>query len=223
MPMHLVERINASLAAEQEQRTSTDSGAAVRPLLATARRRRARGAFVVAGAAAAVAAIAMVGSSAITARQGTTVSSASIATSAGSGAERLASPPSAAGQTQPRLPRAAAAKAVLQIRLSGTRYTRTGFVAQVETLRRSAVSRAEPQPDQGSGVGPAGTAAGLRECLVAIGAGDAQAVRADVAFYDGQPAVVIVVTVNGVPMAYAVGRECSSTGAALLRPATPLS
>jgi len=47
-------------------------------------------------------------------------------------------------------------------------------------------------------------------------------VRADIAFYEGAPAVIIVATTDGIPMAYAVGRECSLADAALLRPATSL-
>jgi hypothetical protein len=43
-----------------------------------------------------------------------------------------------------------------------------------------------------------------------------------VAFYEGQPAVIIVTTTNGIPMAYAVGRRCSHADAAVLRPATAL-
>ena len=93
-------------------------------------------------------------------------------------------------------------------------------MTQAETLRRA--PRFQPTAAKSSSVGPAGTTAGLTECLNAIGATGAQVVRADVAFYEGQPAVIIVATTNGIPMAYAVGRQCSRTDAAVLRPATPL-
>ena len=221
MPKHLVERINASLAAEQAQRTSPVSGDEVTPLRARPRIRRSRMALALAGAAAGVAAIGLVGSSVLTARQGDTA--ASTAASVGARAKSDVMQPSATDKSQP-LAGPAATPAVLQIVLSGTRYTRAGFVAQVETLRLSANGQPprQPEPNQGSTLGPAGTTAGLRDCLDAIGAGGAETVRADVATYEGQPAVIIVATTKGVPTAYAVGRQCSGTDAAVLRPATPL-
>ena len=76
--------------------------------------------------------------------------------------------------------------------------------------------------DPSSGVGPVGTAVGLTDCLRAIGANGAELVRADLAFYEGAPAVIIVATTNGIPTAYAVGRQCSLADPAVLRPATPL-
>ena len=69
MPDHLVERINASLAAEQAQRAATMSGTSVTPLLASARRRPARLVFAVAGAAAVVVLVAVVGSNLFTMSQ----------------------------------------------------------------------------------------------------------------------------------------------------------
>jgi len=67
-----------------------------------------------------------------------------------------------------------------------------------------------------------GTTPGLTECLTAIGAQGAQVVRADVALYEGRPAVIIVATTNGLPVAYAVGRQCSAAAAEVLHAATPL-
>jgi hypothetical protein len=224
MPMHLVERINASLAAEQAQRTGSASGAEVMPLRANPRRRRSRLAFAIAGAAAAVVVIGLVGTGVLTARNNAT-NTASSATSLGAEAKSADVPPNAAAKSGSLGPRLAATPAVLQIGLSGTRYTRAGFVAQVEALRLSANSHADPRPapDAKSALGPAGTAAGLQECLDAIGAGGAQTVTADVAIYEGRPAVIIVATTNGVRAAYAVGPRCSRTDAAILRSATPLS
>ena len=221
MPAHLVQRINESLAAEQAQRASTASDESVTPLLPTPRRRRTRLAFTMAGAAAAVAAVTLIGSGMFSARQGSTVNTtASVASPADAGGVSGGTPPSAAGKA--RNLQTASAPTVLQIGLSHTKYTRAGFVAQVETLRRAASTMAQPEPDQGASLGPAGTAAGLRQCLDVIGAGSAQTVTADVASYEGQPAVIIVATTNSVPTAYVVGRQCSGTDAAVLRPATPL-
>jgi len=223
MPKDLVERINASLAAEQAQRATRLSGSSATPLVATARRRRARLLFAIASAAAAVVAVVAVavGTNIFTADRGTSISgSAAIAPSASAGQDRGGAPLSA-----PKAPGAAtaAAASLVQIGLSATRYTQADFVTQAETLRRSTTAPIQPQPAESSGLGPAATDAGLRECLIAIGASSAQVVRADVAFYEGQPAVIIVAVTNGIPKAYAVGRQCSPGDAAVLRPATPLS
>jgi hypothetical protein len=217
MPKDLVERINASLAAEQAQRATSLSGASATPLLASARHRRTRVLFAIAGAAAALVVITVVGTTMFTADQSTTISSsAGIASSSGAGQDRAGAPKSAPDKAP-----AAAAPSLVQIGLSATRYTEADFVVQAETLRHSTVAPIQP-PAESSGLGPAGTGPGLRECLIAIGAGGAQVVRADVAFYEGQPAVIIVAVNNGVPSAYAVGRACSRTDAAVLRAATPL-
>jgi hypothetical protein len=224
MPMHLVERINASLAAEQAQRATSVPGASATPLLATARRRRTRLVFAVAGAAAAVAAVAVVGTTMFTARQSTTISSsAAIARSAAGERDSGGVPPSAAKGAPGLTAGAATTPTTVHIVLSRTRYTQAGFLVQAQTLSSSAAGAARPQAEQKSAaLGPIGTVLGLKECLDAIGASGAQVVRADVAFYEGQPAVIIVATTNGRPVAYAVGRRCSGTDAALLRPATPL-
>jgi hypothetical protein len=219
MPEHLVERINASLAAEQAQRATTVSGGSVTPLLATGRR-RARLLFAVAGAAAAVVVVAVVGTNMFTSRQSTTISSsAAVARSAGAGEASGGVPPSAADKAPAGRP---VTPSLVQIGLSMTQYTQKEFVTQAETLLHSAPGPIHPQPAESNRIGPAGTVLGLKECLSAIGVSGAQMVRADVAFYEGQPAVIIVATTNGEPVAYAVGRQCSHTGAAVLRPATPL-
>jgi hypothetical protein len=217
MPKDLVERINASLAAEQAQRATSLSGASATPLLASARHRRVRVLVAIAGAAAALVALTVVGTTMFTADQSTTISSsAGIASSSGAGQDRAGVPKSAPDKAP-----AAAAPSHVQISLSATRYTEADFVVQAETLRHSTAAPIQP-PAESSGLGPAGTGPGLRECLIAIGAGGAQVVRADVAFYEGRPAVIIVAVNNGVPSAYAVGRACSRTDAAVLRAATPL-
>jgi hypothetical protein len=226
MPEHLVERINASLAAEQAQRASTVPGTSVTPLLATPRRRRARLLLAVAGAAAAVAVVAVVGTNELTSRQGGTTSSASIASapitpSTGPGEASGAASSNAADKAQaPAL--GPVTPSLIQIGLSQTRYTRTDFTTEAQALRHSVPGPIRPQPTEPSSLGPAGTMPGLKECLNAIGVTSAQSVRADVAFYEGRPAVIIVATTNGIPVAYAVGRQCSHSNPAVLHPATPL-
>jgi len=215
MPQDLVERINASLAAEQARRAAQPTGAPVTPLLTTTRRRRTRLVLAMAGAAAAVTVVAVVGDNLFTADQPTATSgSAVMASTSGTDSAGTESAPKAA-----KAPAAAPTDGSLaQIGQSGTRYTQADFVAQAEALRRSTLqTTADP-----SAVGPAGTNSGLTECLSAIGATGAHVIRADVAFYQGRPAVIIITTTSGLPMAYVVTPQCSRTQAAVLRPATSL-
>lgn len=216
MPQDLVERINASLAAEQARRAAQPTGAPVTPLISTTRRRRTRLVLAMAGAAAAVTVVAVVGDNLFTADQPTATSGSAVMAST-SGTD------SAGAESAPKDAKAPAAAptnpgSLAQIGQSGTRYTQVGFVAQAEALRRSTLqTTADP-----SAVGPATTTSGLTDCLSAIGAAGAQVIRADVAFYQGRPAVIIITTTSGVPMAYVVTPQCSRTQAAVLRPATSL-
>ena len=219
MPAYLIERINASLAAEQAQRAASSFGAAVVPLLATSRRRPGRLLFAIAGAAAAVVLVAVVGSNLFKTIQpalsNTTAAAAITSSSRVAGGE---GPPSAYDKAAPGSP---STPPLIQIRQSGTRYTQADFVTQARALGGMVLDLSKTAEAQS--IGPAaGTTPGLTDCLSAIGAGGAQMVRADLAFYEGAPAVIIVATTNGVPTAYAVGRQCSLADAAVLRPATPL-
>jgi hypothetical protein len=122
-------------------------------------------------------------------------------------------------------PKGAYAPASVQIRFSETRYTGADFVTQSKVLRTlpgTAFKAKRLAAGAAAAVEPVGTPAGLTACLSAIGAGDAQMVRADIAFYEGQPAVIIVATTNGIPTAYAVGRRCTVTDSTVLRPGTSL-
>jgi hypothetical protein len=222
MPAHLIERINASLAAEQAQRAAKASSASVTPLLARARRRPARLWFGLAGAAAAVALVAVVGNNMFSVRQTTAINgSAAVASSSDAGASAGGAQPPAAekGATPGALAGRLTSPTLVQIGQSGTRYTQAGFVTQAQALRGAPL---QPMSAKAADIGPAGTNVGLTQCLSAIGAAGAQAVRADVALYEGRPAVIIVATTNGIPMAYAVSRQCSQANATVLHPATPL-
>jgi len=219
MPEHLVQRINDSLAAEQAHRAATMSTASVTPLSSTTRRRRPRMFLGLAGAAA-VALIAVVSSNVLdTGQNPTSASHAEVATTSGaadsSGTDRLsgASQPEAAANR-------AATPSLVQIRLSGTAYTRADFVAQAQTLH---VARLQKSATSSSRLDFTNTPSALKECLTAIGAASAGQVRADIASYEGRPAVIIVATTNGRPVAYAVGPRCSRAHAELLHSATPLS
>ena len=213
MPAYLVERISASLAAEQAQRAVLASGASVTPLLATRRRPR-RLLFSLAGAAAAVVLIGVLGNNLVrdNSSGGVTSAASSGLPSAARESSGLA-PPSSADKS---VSGDALAPASIQIRVSTVRYTQATFVAQARKLRDVAFDSPQPMATDSSGVGPIGTTGGLTSCLNAIGADGAQLVQADLAFYEGQPAVIIVATTNGVPTAYAVGRGCSPADASLL-------
>jgi hypothetical protein len=219
MPGYLVERINASLAAEQAQRATSRSAASVTPLLAGTRRRPGRLLVAIAGVAAAIALFAVVGTNLIKTSQSPISGSAAAPVPSSARAAEGSAPQGlqdkAAGAAAP-----AATPALVQIRLSETRYTQVGFVTQARALL--ATDQFRLSPTESAYAGPVGTAPGLADCLSAIGAAGAQPVRADLAYYDGRPAVIIVATTNGVRSAYAVGRQCSRVGATVLRPATPL-
>jgi len=221
MPDYLVERINASLAAAQAQRAASSPGVSVTPLVASRRRLPGRVLFAIAGAAAAaaVAMVAVVGSNLFQTLQ-PAESSSSLAAAIPSGSQEAGGAPPGA------LDKAAAGSAstppLIQIRLSETRYTRADFATQARAMGSLALESNQSMTAEPQRLGGVGTAAGLTECLRAIGASGSQMVRADIAFYEGAPAVIIVATTNGIPTAYAVGRECSLAHAAVLRPATIL-
>lgn len=237
MPDYLVERINASLAAEQAQRAPDFSGASVTPLTAT-RRRRGRVLFAIAGAAATVALVAALGDSLLNTGQQVTVASKAASDSAVSpsasddreasgaaapSADEKARPPAAAAPAaDPQVPADLATPPIMQIRLSQTRYTQDDFVAQAQTLRRTAPGPNQRLNAKSPGVGPVGTTRGLTDCLNAIGASGAQQVQADLAFYQDRPAVIIVTTTNDHSAAYAVGRGCAPADASIMHAATPL-
>jgi hypothetical protein len=229
MPAYLVERISASLAAEQAQRADAHSGTSVSPMLATLRRRRGRLLFAIAGAAAAVVLFGVAGNTLLTTGQTTNASTSagSAITSGAREADGLAAP-SVKGATPPSADDKAAPgrfskSAPVLIRLSDVRYTKANFVAQASNLRSATFASIQPLATGSPDLGPIGTDVGLTDCLKAIGADGAQTVQADLAFYEGQPAVIIVATTDAKPTAYVVGRECSQAHADLLRPATPLN
>ena len=129
--------------------------------------------------------------------------------------------PSAAKSSKPAAG-IASGGAVVTIRQSGTRYTKPDFVMQAKTLGQPPRVFATREARALSIVGPVGTPSGLLACLSALGAGAAQLVWADVAMYEGQPAVIIVAATKGVSIAYVVGPQCSKTTPEVLRPATRL-
>lgn len=169
MPRHVVDRINASLAAEQAERsahTSESTGAPVIPLLSRVRGRRpARVLFATAGAAAAVALIAVVGSTLSTVSQPTSTDVAAATPSKAapevaakdsqgfSGRSSPTSPPGAgapaaaapATGTLRSAPAAQKLAASAQLRRSEVKYTRAGFVTQARRLQQAQPARGVPE------------------------------------------------------------------------------
>ena len=174
--------------------------------------------FAIAGAAAVVL-LAVVGTDLFKNDQtgGSTTTAASIA----SGDQRASSaqPPAASDKAAPE---AAAVPALIQIRTSGTRYTKADFATQARSLGTAVLSPGQPAAPGSLGIRQTDTREGLTECLSGLGVVGAKIVHADLAIYEGVPALVIVVTTNGVPTAYAVRRDCSRANPDLLHPATPL-
>lgn len=218
MPGYLVERIHASLNAAQSQRAASFSGERVTPLVATGRRRPGRVVFAIAGAAAVVM-VAVVGTGLLKANQAgvSTTSAASVAS--GQPGASGAPPPAASDKAAPD---AAAAPALIEIRASQTRYTKADFATQARSLGAAGFSPAQPRAAKSPGIRLTDSEAGLTECLSGLGVVGATIVHADLAFYEGVPAMVIVATTSDVPTAYAVGRDCSRANPDLLHPATPL-
>jgi hypothetical protein len=218
MPGYLVERISASLNAAQSQRAASFSGERVTPLVATSRRRPGRVLFAIAGAAAVVL-VAVVGTGLFKSNQtgGSTTTAASIAS--GHQGASSAPPPAASDKSAPE---AAAVPALIQIRVSETRYTKADFATQARSLGTAVFSPGQPKATGSPGIRQTDAQPGLTECLSGLGVVGAKIVHVDLAFYGGVPAMVIVATTNDVPMAYAVGRDCSKANPDLLHPATPL-
>ncbi|MEP7017864.1 MAG: hypothetical protein ABI899_07585 [Actinomycetota bacterium] len=218
MPGYLVERIHASLNAAQSQRAASFSSDRVTPLVATGRRRPGRVLFAIAGAAAVVL-VAVVGTGLFKSNQtgGSTTTAASIAS--GDQRARAAVPTAASDKAAPE---AATVPAVIQIRTSETRYTRADFATQARSLGAAVLSAAQPTASGSLSSSPRDTQAGLTECLTGLGVVGARIVHADLAFYEGVPALIIVATTSDVPMAYAVGRDCTQANPDLLHQATPL-
>jgi hypothetical protein len=71
-------------------------------------------------------------------------------------------------------------------------------------------------------IGPIATDVGMTACLDALGIPTTEPVHADLAFYEGAPAVVIVASSLKGDTAYVVKRSCTRGDAAVIRGATPV-
>ncbi|WP_330475438.1 hypothetical protein [Terrabacter sp. C0L_2] len=115
----------------------------------------------------------------------------------------------------------------LHIQLSTTAYSAGTLAAQARTLLDHPGEQIRDLAAESPGIGPIATPIGLEACLEEIGALDGtdpapDAVSADVATFDGRPAVVVVVTRAGASTAWAVERSCTTGAPGVLASATPV-
>lgn len=115
----------------------------------------------------------------------------------------------------------------LHIQLSRTAYDEANLAAEARQLLDNPGQPIRDLAAEAPSIGPIATPIGLESCLEAIGALDAsspapEAVSADLATYDGRPAVVVVVTRSGASTAWAVERSCSTGSPGVLKDATPV-
>ena len=120
-----------------------------------------------------------------------------------------------------------ATRSGLHIQLSTTAYSPGKLAAQARTLLDHPGQPIGDLAAESPAVGPIATPTGLESCLRAIGAGDGAdtapgAVSADLATFDGHPAVVVVVTRAGVSTAWAVERSCTTGAPGVLEGPTPV-
>ena len=115
----------------------------------------------------------------------------------------------------------------LHIQLSTTAYSGRNLAAQARALLDHPGQPIRDLAAESPAIGPIATPNGLESCLGAIGALDGAdsapgAVSADLATFDGHPAVVVVVTRAGVSTAWAVERSCTTGAPGVLEGATPV-
>lgn len=211
MPNDLVQRITATLAAEHAAREATSAAPAstVTPFLSSRRRtvsgRRVLAALV--GAAAVLAVATMIGTGALTNPSSQTSGSASSAAAQLAATSRSEATPS----TPP----------TVVIQRSATRYSEAEWLTQAARLSSSRTRGTAPLAEAPS-LGSVGTRAGLSDCLAALGESGFTAVTADLAYYEGRPAAIIVAWHPSGRTAYAVQRTCSRADAGVLHGATQL-
>jgi len=213
MPDHLVARITASIAAEQDHR------GAVVPLV-----HRRHSPWRTAGLVAAAAAVIGVGGTSLLTSTspgdlaGLFSGGDSQASSAGSAArDRTAE--SAPGDTSGP---GAYSAAVVSVHHSATAYSTAAFAGQAQRLVTSPGAVLAPGAPESPAIGPIGTQQGVLSCLSALTTEPFGQVTADLGTFDGAPAAVLVLTTDTGHTAYAVRRSCTAGEPALLAGPTPL-
>lgn len=110
----------------------------------------------------------------------------------------------------------------VHIQLSRTAYDAATLASQARGLLTSPGSPLREGAAEAPSLGPIATEIGVASCLGALGARHSDSVSVDLATYAGEPAAVIVVTVDGASTAYAVRRHCTTGDAQLLVGPTPV-
>lgn len=219
MPVDLVERITAALEqqAEKGHGAGAPHGAGVVPLH---RRHPWRTAFLAAASAAAVLLVA------IPLATGTAPGNLSALFGRGrsvAGSAADSGSVEGAGQPAPAQGSSGAPVGAVTVRATGTAYTRARLASQARVLLASTAPLLSPTPAaEPAPLGAIGTPAGARACAGALGIAPEEPIAADVAAYDGQPAVVLVVGQAAAPTAYAVSRTCGPVGPGLLAGPVPV-
>jgi hypothetical protein len=226
MPADLVARITASLASEQQNRESNRTVVPLHP-----RQHRWRRAALVAAAAAVVAVgvpALLTGSgpgdiAALLTRQdsGDSASSAKSASDSGGSAYSESSPTTGTRGSSVPGPSvadgASAAALTAGIYASGTAYTTASLASQLQAFAARPGTPVQPKAAEEPALGLVATSAGLLPCLRTLGVASGDRVTADVATYNGAPAVVIVVSRPSGRQGYVLSRDCATT------PSTPLA
>ena len=223
MPADLVQRIQASIAAEQAARAGgVRPDAVVVPLQANRRQRWQR--FALVAAAAAVAAVVV--PALLSGSPSTWLASLTAGTSQGSSVSSMndlhstASINSSSGSVRsdaggaPGVPVPGSPLAVSRVTIyaSGAAYTAAGFAQQAATFAADQLAPVAPPGSKAPSLGPAATATGLAPCLTALRLDPTTQVKADLATFEGRSAVVIVATSTAptTRLAFAVNRGCTS-------------
>lgn len=108
----------------------------------------------------------------------------------------------------------------VQLRVSSRTYTSTELTQQAQTLLDPSTP---PAAATDPAIGPIGTPEGLAACIATLGEDDADSISADIAVFDGQPAVIIVAVKDGLKQVYVVGRDCGKGDPGILQEGTPLN
>jgi hypothetical protein len=226
MPAALVDRINASIVAEQAAREN--------PTVVVPLRSRRWGWRHLGAVAAAAAVIGIAGPALLTgtgpgdvmaslAGRGSSAdsasgSAASLESRSEAGAPALPSetPPAATDQ------RASSAGGPVALGASGTAYTTALLATQASTRLTTAQDSAASAPKALGRLTAADSEAGLRACLTAVGVAAWLPLHGDVGTLDGEPAVVALVGSGPGQTVYAVSPDCDATHPAVLAGPVPV-
>lgn len=236
MPADLVDRINASIAAEQLARSTssdrrsdhTSDPAHDRTVVPLRRRLTSASSWPswpkVGLAAAAVAAVAVGLPALMGTGPGDVMASLSGSGSADSAAKSAAGAPAENGADQVRPDvgnRAKSGTGTVSVAASGTAYTSTSLTTQARTLLDHDSAFSASSGTSGL-LKPATNDIGLRACLTGLGVATWMPVAGDVGTYEGRPAVVAVVSGDTGQSVYAVAPDCDATHPALMAGPLPL-